>query len=788
MRLFHQVHIDFRAAVLASALALVWVPAASAQTGSVQGYVRDADGAAVYAASVRIFAEGSVALIRGTETDRLGYYLLEDIGPGRHDIVVGRLGFAQVTLPVDVRQGQRTDQDAVLTTSVIELQGVSVEAERSRERVRFEEQAGITSVELAASDVKLIPGVAEADPLRAIEVLPGVISTSDFSAAFNVRGGSADQNLILLDGVPVFNPFHLAGFFSVFNADMLARVELLAGGFPAEYGGRVSAVLEVESDPGNGEWDFDGGISVLASRLAIGGGVPEGLRETLGLQTVRWRVSGRRSYFDVLLKPAFDFPYHLTDLQGVFEGWTKGGSKFTISGYSGTDAVDFTQTSDTDFPLKVDWGWGNDIIGFRWSNPGDDGGSFELRSGFSRFDTDLGFPDFGDFQIRSRIDLFSNAVEMERRPARHWTVKAGVNADRNAYDNKFATGGTDFRGGSLDGWMLGGFAQAAWNDQRSWLVEAGVRVDSWRPAVGESLVEVAPRLAVKRFVSNKNAALKMSVGRYTQFLHSVRDEELPLGLDVWVLTGQRAPQVVSDQVQFGVEVYPAEDWFLSAEAYLRSFDGVITNNFADNPNTDQDDLLAGTGDAYGTDLFVRKTGGEVTGWLTVSLLKTERTFPDFVSGLDPAPDLTYAPIFDRRVDIDLVLRRQLSWGVEAGLRWNFGSGLPFTRAVGSYAYFSPRLVDGGRLVFGDDSAIDDYAILVGPRNGERYPAYHRMDVSFRKPMQKSWGTLVPYLDVLNLYNRRNVLFYFFDYQANPAERTGVSMFPLLPTIGVEISF
>ncbi len=781
----------YKTDLLAGAFALVliagWAPAVSAQTGSVQGYVRDDAGAAIYAASVQIYAEGSSVSLRATETDRLGYFLLEDIGPGRHEVVVGRLGFGQSTYVVEVSEGRRTDQDVLLSTAVIELEGVAVEAERSRERVRFEEQAGITSAELAGRDVKLIPGVAEADPLRAVEVLPGVISTSDFSAAFNVRGGSADQNLILLDGVPIFNPFHLAGFFSVFNADMLARVELFAGGFPAEYGGRVSAVLAVESDPGNGEWDVSGGISVLASRLAVGGGLPEGLREKLGLETARWRVSGRRSYFDVLLKPAFDFPYHLTDLQGVFEGWTKGGSRFTISAYSGVDALDFTDTSDSSFPLKVDWGWGNDVVGLRWSTPTEDGGSVELRSGFSRFDTDLGFPDFDDFQIRSEINLFSNAIEIERRPARHWTIKGGVTADRNAYDNTFATGGTDFRGGSLDGWLMGGFAQAAWNDQRNWLVEAGVRLDSWRPAVGDPLTEVAPRLAVKRFVANKNAAVKMSVGRYTQFLHSVRDEELPLGLDVWILSGARAPQVVSDQIQAGVEGYPNEDWFVSLEGYLRSFDGVITNNFADDTNTEADDLLAGSGEAYGADLFVRKTGGETTGWLSLSLLKTERTFPDFLSGLDPAPDFTYAPIFDRRVDVDLVLRRQLSWGVEAGLRWNFGSGLPFTRAVGSYAFYSPRLVDGGRLTFGE-GGIDDFAVLVGPRNGERYPAYHRMDVSFRKPMKKSWGTLVPYLDILNLYNRRNVLFYFYDYEMNPAERTGVSMFPMLPTIGVEISF
>ena len=141
-------------------------------------------------------------------------------------------------------------------------------------------------------------------------------TVSDFSAAFNVRGGSADQNLILLDEVPIFNPFHLGGIFSVFNADMVDRVELQSGGFAAEYGGRVSSVLTVESDPGDGAFGVDAGISVLASRLAVNGTIPRGATEKLGFQTTRWRVSGRRSYLDVLFKPWVDFPYHMSDVQG----------------------------------------------------------------------------------------------------------------------------------------------------------------------------------------------------------------------------------------------------------------------------------------------------------------------------------------------------------------------------------------------------------------------------------------------------------------------------------------
>lgn len=307
------------------------------------------------------------------------------------------------------------------------------------------------------------------------------------------------------------------------------------------------------------------------------------------------------------------------------------------------------------------------------------------------------------------------------------------------------------------------------------------------------MVEVAPRLALKRFFYDGNGALKLAAGRYTQYVHSLRDEELPLGLDIWILAGARAPSVVSDQVQAGVEGYPREDWFLSLEGYVRDFGGVVALNPADDPNDDLDDILHGSGRSHGLDLLVRKEGGRVNGWLALSLLKAERTMPDMLAPERPAPQVTYAPIFDRRLDADLVLRYPLPWGWEGGLRWNVGTGTPYTRAVGAYALYSPRFVDrGGRLDWQGGSDQSDLlpwsAVVLGDRNGSRYPTYHRLDVSARKTVRKPWGTVVPYLDILNVYNRRNVLFYFYEFTERPPVRSGISMFPFLPTFGVEVHF
>ena len=186
----------------------------------------------MYGATVRLLV--GTATIGGADTDRLGSFRLTSVPAGTYELLVQALGYAESSELLTVAAGQTLEYDLRLVRQALEVEGITVEAERSRERIRFEEVGGATVREISLADLVQLPGVVEADPVRAIQVLPGVVSTSDFSASFHVRGGSADQNLILLDGVPIFSPFHLGGFFSVFNADMLDRAELFSGGFPAE--------------------------------------------------------------------------------------------------------------------------------------------------------------------------------------------------------------------------------------------------------------------------------------------------------------------------------------------------------------------------------------------------------------------------------------------------------------------------------------------------------------------------------------------------------------------------
>ena len=764
--------------------ALALVRPVAAQTGTLVGRVHTAEGRGVAAALVEARRGADTATVRRAETDDLGRFRIPGVAPGTWLLRVERLGYLAATASAEARSGGTVTVEVVLSESAIALPAVAVQVDR--QRTNFEEQAGSTRREITREEMKRVPGLAEADVLRAIELLPGVVSTSDYSSAFNVRGGSADQNLILLDGFPIYNPFHLGGFFSVFNADVVARAELLAGGFPAEYGGRVASVLNVESDAAGAGTTFDAGISLLAARLAVGAEAPAGLSGALGLGTARYRVSARRSYFDQLLRPFFDFPYHLTDLQAFFEGWTRSGARITLTAYHGRDVLDLAATDS--FPLQVDWSWGNDVIGLRAMQAVGHGVTLDGRVGFTRFATGLRFPDFDDTRFRSRISQVSARADVEIRGAMG-AVKVGAAADRFAYANRAASGGTDFRRSGDTGWLTSAYAQTVL-EPGAWLIELGGRLDSWSagvPGRPGPLTTVSPRLALKRFLG-RDAALKVAAGRYTQFMHSLRDEELPLGLDIWVLSGDRAPDITSDQVQGGFEAFFGEVWFASLEGYIRDLAGVATNNFADDPNDDFDDLIAGTGSSYGADLFIRRDRGVWRGALAVSWLRATRRFRDPTLGFEPAPEIEYPPLFDRRLDVEFTIDATLPQGIEAGLRWNFGSGLPYTRPVGGYTLFQHEAVNDGKRVFDLPSDSAQLGVVLGPRNAERYPAYHRLDVSVRRTYPRRWGTLTPYLDILNVYNRKNPLFYFYQFDRTPPTRSGISMFPFLPTIGVEARF
>ena len=795
-RALDQMLVDTHLGYLELAAQVVVVPRGAQEVADLRGRVRSEVAIPIEDATVRLRLRADTARQLVTWSDRLGFFVFDDLTPGDYGLTAARIGYAVHETEVALINGADLTVEITLSEQPIELEGVVVAGGRTRRRAWFERSAGLTVQELARAALKLVPAVAEADPVRSVEVLPGVTRVSDFAASFNVRGGSADQNLILLDGVPIFTPFHGMGAFSVFNPDALKWAELKSGGFPARYGGRVSSVLLLESDMGDGELDVDAALGLLSSRATAKGSLPGNLSDGLGLVSARWQLSVRRSYLDLLTRPFLDapFPYWFQSAQAAFEGWTNYGDRVRITAYSGRDGINLRHAEILDGGGDLDdweaipnrrWSWGNDAVGASWTRPRPGGGAWDLYGSVSRFDADLELSHFGDVGVGTRIAQWSLGADLERRLTADTRWTSGLATHRMDYDNDIHGGaaGYTYPTGLGKGWGSAAYTQIHWRPTSRWLVEGGLRLDHWSPGDHPATVTLSPRIAVKRFLHQGAYALRAAAGRYTQFVHSLRDEEAPLDLDWWMLAGNRAPALVSDQIQGGIEAFWNRDgWFGSLEGYYRTFDGVVTQNWADDAIDPADDLLPGDGLTYGADLLIRKYRGKTSGWISVSLLKATRTFPDTDSGLDPAPLIEYPPVFDRRVELDLMLRRSLPGNSEGGLRWNFGTGRPYTPPVSLYYIYDHQMSD---RLFDPTYA---QGIFFGPKNGARYPAYHRLDIILRKTWQKRWGDVTPYLNVINVYNRRNVHYYQYNYMGIPPVRTGFSMLPILPTIGVEVSF
>ena len=514
---------------------------------SVSGRVRSDIGIPVAGATVRLRLLADTTVQSVTGTDALGFFAFRDLVAGRHRLTIGRIGYGLHHQEMELTADADLQVEISLAEEAIELDAVVVEARRSRERARFEESAGITVQELSVAELRNMPGFAEPDPMRAVSVLPGVTRVSDFTAVLNVRGGSGDQNLILMDRLPLFHPYHLLGIFSVFNPDMVGRAELRSGGFPAEYGGRASSVLLVESDVGDGTLGVDAGLGLISSRVAVRGGLAPGVRDGLGLGAARWKISARRSYWDLVTRlTGSTFPYSLADFQAIFEGWTKGGDRVRVNAYSGRDRI---QLRELEFMFTSM----ESVVGRSCRQPGGGlGRPMALgqrrrrrhpgpiscpRAGRSRSTarTPASEPDSTSRSTKTRVwrrksaSLRSGPI-WNSVPTSRTRWKSGLAATHRESRNVSEGVPPNFQNSGSSGWESGAYTQLAWTPSRQWLLEAGLRWDHWRPwgrpNHGHAVRRASP---VKRFLGDGRWAVRMAGGRHTQFLHSLRDERVPIG-------------------------------------------------------------------------------------------------------------------------------------------------------------------------------------------------------------------------------------------------------------------
>lgn len=737
-----------------SILLLLSVSVMARTTGTINGFVRNADDGEPLAYANVFLRDTNL----GAMSNEKGYYVIHHIPPGEYTLVFSMIGFEREEKKVTIRANQNTTVNAQLRINVIEMNAIVKTASRER----FEREVEISTTSLNARQLISLPMLAEADLFRTLQLLPGVVSRSDFSSQLYVRGGSPDQNLILLDGVTVYNPFHLGGVFSTFNVDAIKNVEFMTGGFPAEYGGRLSSVLKITNREGNSK-RFQGtaNISLLSAKSTVEGPIPRG----------SYLLAARRTYFDQLFKGTkYDFPYYFYDLQGKTNLDLNTAHRITLSGFWGDDVLDFS-VDEEDVSVNLDWLWGNrtSSLNWRWIIKPQLYSELLLTRGRFRNDLDL------------TIAGTSRAALVIHNSITDYTLKGDF--------TYFGISGHEIKFGGIRSWLdfkyrikineielfnyheMPGitsiYTQDQWQIGKKTSIRLGGRVDYYNMG---SRWRVSPNIALK-YRRWENVALKVSWGVYHQYLTTASSDEQNFSfMDLWFpLTKSYLPLSATHYVA-GLEWWLPYDVVLTAELYYKELANLLELNengdFADK----SDDFFVGNGFARGAEILLRKSVGRLTGWLGYSLALTKRDINHVV----------YYPKQDRRHSLNLVLNFDLGRGWTLGTVFSYGSGTPFTPVLGKMAHYE--------WDFNDNELNEDIYNIRGPKNSARYPAYHRMDVSIRKKWKLFGLKNTPYLQIVNVYNQKNVFFYFWDHDSNPSKLVTITMFPFLPTLGIEFDF
>ncbi|HEX2167680.1 MAG TPA: TonB-dependent receptor [Longimicrobiales bacterium] len=766
------------------------------QGATLQGTVR-ADGTRepVAHAVVRIDELGRSAMA-GPE----GYFVIAGIPEGRWRLTASALGYATVDLTV-VSSGKGSIRlDIVLPRSPVPLGEIPVESEAARtpNTVSPMPGPGPGPARLAgAGQLKYLPGLAEPDVLRAVQQLPSVSAISDFSSALYVRGGAADQNLITLDGVPLFNPYHLGGIFSAVNADAIAGVDVWAGALPAREGDRLSSAVRMSTrDGGRDRTRMSGAVGLISSNVTMDG--PLGGRGS-------YLVSGRRTYVDAATRAMYAtglidqaMPYGFWDV--LVKGTRDVGElgRLTVTGYLNREGVSIPERMRESVGAEAELGWGARMAAVAFRHPIGAQVMSESRVAFTDFtgDFDIWSWDTSSFCDENGcvvLDSDTSHTLVAGTQARDiiaeseltWygrvmTLRAGARIDAYTFNHHLAGEEADemlppFRD-EARATTIAAYAEDEWRVSDRLELRAGARVlyagklgTAWLPRVGA------------RARLGDSWSLTAGAGRYAQAVRSMRTDESAVSslIAYDVLTTQPAAAGLArgSDVVAGIH-YDRGATSIRLDAYAKRMDRLVLpadlSNPVDMPPLVSDSFAIGSGTARGVELYARRSIGklELTG--SYAYLGAERSTAEH----------TYVPRFERRHTADI--SALLPWG-ERGLitaRATFGTGQPFTRVIGrSPAYrFNPET--------GELEQLGTGALIVGEHNGGRLPGYFRVDIAARRTYDKHWFgrdmVVTPYVQILNVLNNRNVMLtqpqpYLSSYEYWP-------QLPLFPTFGVEWQF
>ncbi len=763
--------------------------------GNVSGYIFDnSTGEPIPYANVHLTNTSY-----GIATNIHGRYAIIDIPPGDYTLMVSIIGYKSIKKKLTITDGDDKRFDFELKKKAIKTQQVEVTAEARR----FKEKVDISRTNLSIQQIQKTPAFIEEDVFRTLQMTPSVQSKNDFSSALVVRGGSPDENLILLDGIEVYNPYHLGGLFSSFNSKALSDAEFLAGGFPANYGNRNSSVVSITSREGNsrrkllfkdskfGDYfnisQLNGEVSMLTAKALVEGPLGNG----------SYMVAGRRTYFDKFADMYYnikddDMPgrYYFWDTQSkIIQNITQK-DRITLNGYYGRDFLKFDfEDEDNGDGFALDFDWGNYTSGIQWRHVS----SAKLTATTSLYHTNYDWDVNLDFtQQDSTVDGENYTSEysiFEEVGLKDFTLKEKI--DYAFSKNHLFTTGFEYkqikmktfqkmenvtfldRDKKVD--IFGIYFQDKWKVTPLLTVQPGLRVSRYND---HSETYFDPRISMKYLLS-ENSAIKASWGIFNQFIFTENnDEEIISFVNVWATVPEHLDAQTCQHFIAGYEKRYNNGFFASIEGYYKPYSNLLVMNPNQEPSVRNDDFMEGTGKAYGVELLLKKSIGKFTGWIGYTWNGLERSV-DFNSDghIRESDGEIYNPKYDQPHSVNLVISYQLNDKNTFGLTLKSASGQPYTPVVGK-TYSQSGM---GDLM----APYDNLRTISGNRNSARYPAYFRSDISWMRDINIFGAEGKFKFQIINFTNHFNTLFYYWQHDKSPSEVTAFSMFPVIPSFGIE---
>ncbi len=739
------------------------------QTFTMSGYVTDKKSGETLL-GVSVFLKNGSGL--GTSTNEFGFYSLT-LPEGKYQVAVSYMGYDAQMIQIELRASQKIDIQLTENTNMLSEVIIS-----SNEENKSVTQALMGVEKLNVATISKLPVLfGERDILKTMQLQPGVKSAGDGQSGFTVRGGSLDQNLILLDDAPVYNASHLLGFFSIFNSDAIKDITLYKGTAPAPYGGRISSVVDVKMKEGdNQNYRVRGGIGLISSKLNIEGPIQNGKSSFL--------LTGRRTYADVFLKQTEQYQddqLYFYDLNGKFNYRFSDQDRLFISGYSGRDALGLTNRFNID--------WGNTTATVRWNHLFNDKLFSNTSFIYSNYDYNIDLKNNANpFSILSRIRDWNLKQEFQYFPNSKNEWKFGY----NVIHHTVTPGQITAEGSTSNPYQIRNGLESALYFSNSWettdrlTINYGLRLSDFTVLGGSDyyvlddnrnvIDTISSRSAVKKYFNfeprfsmsyllNKNSSVKASYTRNTQNLHLISNSVITSPTDKWIMNTNIIKPEIGDQLSLGYFRNLKENMFeLSAEAYYKLMQNQI--DYKDNADERapiiETQLLYGKGQAYGVELFLKKNKGNLTGWIGYTLSRTEKK----IDGINQ--NQWYAARQDRTHDISIVGMYDLSkrWNISAVFVYQTGNAVTFPS--GKYE------VAGQTTWFYTE------------RNGYRIAAYHRLDVgaTYKLKERKHLRSELSF-SLYNAYGHENPAIITFEQSASDPDKTvavQTALFRWVPSI------